>query len=70
MGSTTRQDGNGDHGADEEDIEENSEEGEEGQAAKEDGQDDGKTSVNDRTPGHAFHCLHPSRYAGIAVGED
>lgn len=70
MCSVSSQDGNRDHGATEENIEEQAEEGEESLAAEEECQDDSESGVDDGGARYALDCFHPCWNGGVSMTED
>ncbi len=70
MCSVSCQDGNRDHSATEEYIEEQAEEGEESLAAEEECQDDSETGVDDGAASHALNCFHPCWDGRVSITEN
>lgn len=59
MGTSSSQNGDGDEGCAEEDVQENGQEGEDCDASKEKCEDYGKPSVDDGSARQALNCLFP-----------
>lgn len=70
LDTITGQDGEGDEGTSEDDVQEHSEESEEADAAKERGQDDGGDGVDDGDTSNTLDGLLPVGNGTVAVGED
>ncbi len=59
--TSSSQNGNGDEGSAEEDVEEDGQEGEDSDASKEERKDYGESGINNGSAGDAFNCLLPFR---------